>query len=151
MPYALCDLIYPPDLFLEMTLLCKFGTGGLHLLPMDLTTLRAAEFDILLVDGLGLDLLKSEVVDGTAGALGTSPFNLIAFFFIHLCLLVLLGTVGADTMTSDGVYHHELCPRNSCSSGSPVCSIRSTSTAQFYCSISIARSAGPSASHLGAI
>ena len=134
-----------------MTLLCIFRAGCLYLLSMDLTAFRAAELYVVFVNGFGLDLLKSEVVDGTASALGTSPFYLIAFFLLHLCLLVLLGTVGADTMTSDGVYHHELCPRNSCSSGSPVCSIRSTSTAQFYCSISIARSAGPSASHLGAI
>ena len=143
MPYALCDLIYPPDLFLEMTLLCKFRAGALHLLPMNLTTFRAAKFDVLFVNGFGLDLLKSEVVDGTAGALGTSPFNLIAFFFIHLCLLVLLGTVEPSTMISDEVYPHELCPRNSSSSGSRVCSIKSTSTAHFSSCVLIAYPVGP--------
>ena len=63
---------------------------------MDLTALRAAELDVLFVNGLGLDLLKSEVVDGTAGALRTLPLNLIAFSLIHHCLLVLLGIIGAN-------------------------------------------------------
>ena len=76
-----------------MTLLGIFWAGCLYLFPMDLTALRAAELDVLFVNGFGLDLLNSEVVDGTAGALWTLALNLIAFFLIHHCLLVLLGII----------------------------------------------------------
>jgi len=76
-----------------MTLLCIFRAGCLYLLSMDLTAFRAAELYVVFVNGFGLDLLKSEVVDGTAGALWTLPLNLIAFFLIHHCLLVLPGII----------------------------------------------------------
>jgi hypothetical protein len=101
-----------------MTLLRIFWAGCLHLLPMDLTALRAAELQVLFVNGFGLDLLDSEVVDGTAGALWTFPFNLIAFFLSHHCLLVLLGIIGFNTVTLVAVHYYKVCPRNNCSSHS---------------------------------
>jgi hypothetical protein len=76
-----------------MTLLGIFWAGRLHLFPMNLTALRAAKLDVLLVNGFGLDLLNSEVVDGTAGTLWALPLNLIAFFLIHPCLLVQPGII----------------------------------------------------------
>lgn len=79
-----------------MTLLGIFWAGCLHLFPMDLTALRAAELNVVFANGFGLDLLKSEVVDGTAGALWTLPLNLIAFFLIHHRLLVLPSIIGAN-------------------------------------------------------
>ena len=88
-----------------MTLLGIFWAGCLHLLPMDLPALRAAELDVLLVNGFGLDLLKSQVVDGTAGALWTLPFNLIAFFLIHHRLLVLLGIIGLTALRLTSPSH----------------------------------------------
>ena len=101
-----------------MTLLGIFWAGCLYLFPMDLTALRAAELDVLFVNGFGLDLLNSEVVDGTAGALWTLALNLIAFFLIHHCLPVLLGIFEPNMVILDAVYHHKLCSRNSCSSNS---------------------------------
>ena len=101
-----------------MTLLGIFWAGCLYLFPMDLTALRAAELDVLFVNGFGVDLLNSEVVDGTAGALGTLPLNLIAFFLIHHCLLVLLGIFGPNILILDAAYHHKVCPTISCSSNS---------------------------------
>jgi hypothetical protein len=76
-----------------MTLFGIFWAGSLYLLPMDLTALRAAKFNVLLVNGFGLDFFKRKVVDGTAGALWTLPLNLIAFFLIHHCLLVQRGII----------------------------------------------------------
>jgi hypothetical protein len=42
-----------------MALLGIFWAGCLYLLPMDLATLGTTELNVLLVNGLGLDLLDS--------------------------------------------------------------------------------------------
>ena len=55
---------------------------------MDVTALGTGELHVLPVDGFGLNLLNSQVRDGTASALRAPPFYLIAFLLSHDNLLL---------------------------------------------------------------